>query len=122
MPTPSPTEPPAGPLRRLTQLRHGYAALPGARRELIILAAALVWGLVPMPLLIWLAGSRLLGPYVHGQNTHAGPSTLLADFFVGLAHGSAVFWSVALGPAVLLVLLQLLVRAVRASPSAREIR
>lgn len=122
MPTPPRTEPPDPPLERDTQLRDSYFAQPWARRELIILAAALLWGLIPMPLLIWVAGNRVLGPYTHGQNTHAGPFALLADFFVGLAHGSAVFWAVALGPAVLLVLLRLFLRYVRAGPSARAKR
>jgi hypothetical protein len=122
MATPPRTEQPDPPPERITQLRDSHVALPGARRELIILAAALLWGLVPMPLLIWVAGNRVLGPYTHGQNTHAGPFALLADFFVGLAHGSAVFWAVALGPAVLLVLLRLFLRAVRAVPSARARR
>jgi len=119
MPTPPRTEPTAPPLERLTQLRDSYEALSRARRELIILGAALLFGLVAMPLLIWVVGSHVLGPYTHGQNTHAGPSALLADFFVGLGHGSAVFWSVALGPVALVVLLRLFARAVRALPSAR---
>jgi hypothetical protein len=120
MATPPRTEQSEPPLERLTQLRDSYVALPRARRELLILAAALLWGLIVMPLLIWLAGSRVLGPYTHGQNTHAGPFSLLADFFVGLANGSAVFWVVALGPAVLLVLLRLFVKLVRAVPARRE--
>ena len=118
MPTPPPTEETAPTLERLMQLRDTYATLPRARRELLIFALALLWGLVPMPLLIWVAGNRLLGSYTHGQNPHAGPFALLADFFIGLFHGSAVFWAVALGPAVLLLLLRLFVSAVRALPSA----
>jgi hypothetical protein len=120
MPTPPRTEPTAPPLERLTQLRDSYEALSRTRRELIILGAALLFGLVAMPLLIWVVGSHVLGPYTHGQNAHAGPFALLGDFFVGLGHGSAVFWSVALGPAALVVLLRLFARAVRALPSARS--
>jgi hypothetical protein len=119
MSTPRPPARTEPPLERLMQLRDTYATLSRARRELIILALALLWGLVPMPLLIWVAGNRVLGPYTHGQNPHAGPFALLADFFVGLFHGSAVFWAVALGPAALLVLLRLFICAVRALPSAR---
>jgi hypothetical protein len=89
---------------------------PWLRRELIIYAVALVCGLVLMPLLIWFAGNHVLGPYTHDQNAHAGPLALLGDFCVGLLHGSAVFWAVALGPAVLLVLLRLFVRLLRALP------
>jgi hypothetical protein len=123
MPTPPPTratQPP--PLERLTQLRDDYVALPRARRELIIFGVALLGGLVPMPLLIWVAGNRVLGPYTHGQNPHGGPLALLADFFVGLFHGSAVFWAVALGPAVLLLLLRLFMALLRALPPGRGSR
>ena len=70
-----------------------------------------------MPLLIWVAGNRVLGPYTHGQDLHAGPFALLQDFFIGLAHGSAVFWAVALGPAVFVLLLRLCVRGLRARRS-----
>jgi hypothetical protein len=85
-------------------------------RELLLLAAALLCGLIIMPLLIWVAGNRVLGPYTHGQNLHAGPLALLGDFFVGLAHGSAIFWVVALGPLALLVLLRLFIRLLRVLP------
>jgi hypothetical protein len=93
---------------------------PRARRELIIYGAALAFGLIAMPLLIWIAGNRVLGPYTHGQSTHAGPLALVADFFVGLYHGSAVFWAVALGPAVLLLLLRLFIALVRSLSAVRE--
>jgi len=91
---------------------------PRLRRELILLATLLLFGLIGMPLLIWMAGNRWLGPYSHEQNLHAGPLALLQDYLLGLLHGSAVFWAVALGPAVLLLLLRLFVSAVRALPSA----
>ena len=68
-------------------------------------------GSLLMPILIWVAGNRVLGPYTHGQDLHAGPFALLQDFFIGLVHGSAVFWAVALGPAVFVLLLRLCVRA-----------
>ena len=86
------------------------------RRDLIVYGIALLCGLLLMPFLIWYAGNRVLGPYTHGQNPHAGPFALLQDYFAGLLHGSAVFWAVALGPALLLVLLRLIVWVVRAIP------
>src|SRR5439155_14996423 len=101
------------PLARLAHLRDTYGSLPRAQRELVIFGLALLWGLIVMPFLIWFAGSRVLGPYTHGQNAHAGPFALVADFFVGLAHGSAVFWPVPLLPAGLRLLLRLLVALVR---------
>jgi hypothetical protein len=111
-PSPSPATP-----ERLIRLRESYHALPPrVRRELIIYGVALVCGLVPMPFLIWFTGNRVLGPYGHGQNPHAGPLALFGDYYVGLFHGSAVFWAVALGPAVLLLLARLLVALVRALP------
>ena len=88
-----------------------------ARRELIIFGVACACGLLLMPFLIWLVGNRILGPYTHGQDLHAGPVKLLGDFFVGLAHGSGIFWSVALGPYVLLFFVRLLYALVR-SPAA----
>jgi hypothetical protein len=89
---------------------------PRVRRELIIYAVALLCGLLLMPLLIWVGGNRVLGPYTHGQNGHPGPLALLEDFFVGLLHGSSVFWAVALGPALLLVLVRLFIRLLRSLP------
>jgi len=86
------------------------------RRELIVYGIALLCGLLLMPFAIWYAGNRFLGPYTQGQNVHGGPFALLQDYFVGLLHGSAVFWAVALGPALLLMLLRLIVWVVRAIP------
>src|SRR2546429_595079 len=90
------------------------------RLGLRIFGLALLGGLIVMPFLIWFAGSRVLGPYTHGQNAHAGPFALLADFFLGLLHGSAVFWAVALGPAVLLLLIRLFVALVRVLPASGD--
>jgi hypothetical protein len=88
---------------------------PRLRRELILLGALLLFGLIGMPLLTWMAGNRWLGPYTHELNLHAGPLALLQDFLLGLVHGSAVFWVVALGPAALVLLVRLLVHLVRIS-------
>jgi len=82
--------------------------------------AALLLGLIGVPLLIWVGGNRVLGPYVHGQNLHAGPFALLQDFFLGLLHGSAVFWAVALGPAALLLLVRLFIALVRRVPAVGD--
>jgi hypothetical protein len=109
------TTPPAdSPAReRLTQRRDSYGTLPAVWRVLLLYGAALLFGVLIVPLLLWVAGNRILGPYTQGQNLHAGPMALLQDFLVGLGHGSAVFWGVALGPAVFLLLLRLLWRLVR---------
>jgi hypothetical protein len=116
MASPPPTDDPPEHAGFLERVR----ALSRTRRELILFGAALLFGLVLMPLLIWLVGNKVLGPYTHGPNLHAGPGALLEDFALGLVHGSAVFWGVALGPAVLILLLRLIVRGVRALPRARR--
>jgi hypothetical protein len=74
-------------------------------RELLILGIALACGLLAIPLLIWLVGNRILGPYIHTQDPTAGtgPMRLLADYFGGLAHGSIIFWCVAVGPYILVI-------------------
>src|SRR5260370_35604835 len=101
MSPPPPTEGTA-PLERLAHLRDAYGALPRAQRELVIFGLALLCGLIVMPFLIWYAGNRVLGPYLHGQNAHAAPFALVADFFLALVHGSAAFCAVERGPAGLL--------------------
>jgi len=120
MATTTPT-PPAAARTPAPAAAESYRALPPrVRRELIIYGVALLCGFVGIPLLVWFAGNRVLGPYTHGQNLHAGPLALLGDFLLGLVHGSAVFWVVALGPAVLVLLLRVMVRLIRAIPAGRD--
>jgi hypothetical protein len=115
MPTPPPT-PPAAAREPDAAEEKAPRYLPRAGREALLLGGALLFGLLLMPLLIWIVGDRVLGPYTHGQNLHAGAFALLQDFFVGLGHGSAVFWAVALGPLVVVLLLRLFVRLLRVLP------
>jgi hypothetical protein len=114
-----PTERP-GPLEQLRRVPGSFARLSRARRELIVLGAAFGFGLLVMPFLIWLAGNRALGPYTHGDNPHAGAWALFADYVVGLAHGSAVFWLVALGPLLLLLLIRGFLALLRVLPPPRR--
>lgn len=100
--------------------RLSFAALTRTQRELIVLGAALGVGLIVMPFLIWIAGNRVLGPYSHGDNPKAGPWALFADYVVGLAHGSAVFWVVALGPLALLLLVRGFLALLRRVPQLRR--
>jgi hypothetical protein len=87
------------------------------RRELILLAIALVAGFVLIPLAIWLVGNRILGPYTHGLDPSAGgPMRLLGDFYSGLTHGSVIFWCVALGPILLIGLFRLFWGVIRYTP------
>lgn len=69
-----------------------------------------------IPLLTWLVGSRVLGPYSRGTEVHNNAFALLSDFFAGLVHGYLVFWVVALGPAVLLILIRLFLALWRRPP------
>ena len=108
--------PPSTPERGL---RERARSLSRAQRELILFGAALIFGVLLMPLLIWVGGNRVLGPYTHGPDPHAGALALLGDFLIGLWHGSAVFWSVALGPAVFILLVRLFWRGLRALPRTR---
>jgi hypothetical protein len=90
------------------------------RRELLIFAIAVASGLLVLPILIWLVGNRILGPYTHTQDATAGtgPMRLLADYFTGLAHGSLIFWCVALGPYILITLARALWSLLRSTPAA----
>ena len=101
------TPPPQAPLsERLLRLRGSFARLSPAQREVLVLGGTFLFGLLVMPFIIWIAGNRVLGPYTHGDNLRAGPWALFSDYVVGLAHGSAVFWMVALGPTALLLLVR----------------
>lgn len=107
---------PPSPLRSRLSLR----ALSPWRRELIAVGVSLALGILVMPFLIWLGGNRVLGPYTHGDDPKGGPWGLFADYVVGLVHGSAVFWGVALGPLALLLLVQGFLTLLRTVPQLRR--
>ncbi|MGB8327956.1 MAG: hypothetical protein WCE48_10300 [Steroidobacteraceae bacterium] len=86
----------------IAKARDWYARLSRAGREFTLAGCSLVFGLLAVPMLIWVAGRIALGPYEHG-----GPFALLLDFLVGLGHGSPGFWIGALGPFLLLTLVRL---------------
>lgn len=74
------------------------------RRELALLGGALAFGVLVIPILIWLAGHATLGPYTHGDGGPGhGPLQLYGDYFSGLGHGWITYWIVAAGPLVLLI-------------------
>jgi hypothetical protein len=83
------------------------------RRELLWLLAGLLLGMA-MPALIWLAGTRVFGPYAGGEL-----GDLFSRFATGLRQGEPVFWLVALSPYGCLALLRALVHALR-RPVATE--
>jgi len=82
------------------------------RRELAVLAAALFAGVVVAPPLVWVAGSRALGPYAGG-----GIGAFLAAFYRGLASGAFGFWMVALGPYLLALVVRALAGIGRGAPA-----
>ncbi len=79
------------------------------RREGLWLLIALPGGVLLLPPLIWLVGSRVFGAY-EGGNTR----DLVDHFFRGLAQGQQAFWIVALGPYVAILTLRLTLAGVRA--------
>jgi hypothetical protein len=95
-PLPDPSERLGGPPRADLSAEN-----PRGRRELILLLILLACGLFLVPLLIWVVGNAVLGPYASG-----GAFALLADFFVGLRNGSVVHWAVVVGPYVFVLILR----------------
>ena len=93
---------PSGSPGHLAQT-HPFSLETRTRRNLALFGGAFALGVLIIPLLIWLVGHRVLGPYTHGEDPHGlGPFALYGDYFSGLAHGWLGYWAVALGPAVLL--------------------
>jgi len=88
-------------------------------RELIVFGTALLIGLIAIPLAIWVVGNRILGPYTHGTNPHAGPLALLGDFFVGLSRGWVSYWIVALGPAAIILFVRVAWALIKFNPRNR---
>jgi hypothetical protein len=71
-------------------------------REARLLAGSLIFSAVVLPLIVWLTGRALLGPYANG-----GMFAILGDFFALLQTGSIAAWVLLLGPYVLLGLLRI---------------
>jgi hypothetical protein len=86
-----------------------YRRLEGGQRELATFALTLAFSLFVLPLLIWFAGKYFLGDYVRtpGGSTSGGPFSLWVDFLGGLVSGSLGYWTVLLGPYVILLALRL---------------
>jgi hypothetical protein len=82
--------------------RDGYFALPRFQFEAITLGLAVLFGLLVMPALIYIAGSLSLRDYAHG-----GLFALYGDFFKGLFEPRPSFWMVVGGPFVFLTVARL---------------
>lgn len=115
-----PARMPSTPLEHLERVRQSIGRLTRTQRELIVIGLGLAVGLLVMPFIIWAGGNRVLGPYTHGDNPKAGPWALFADYVVGLAHGSAVFWVVALGPLAVFMLIRGFLALLRRVPHLRR--
>lgn len=74
------------------------------RRHLLWLAAALAFGALALPFLVYYTGSATLGPYAHG-----GPGTFMRDYFVDLTRMRGSAWALLLGPAALVLVWRILV-------------
>jgi hypothetical protein len=68
------------------------------RRELVLTVIALIVGFVLMPILIFFAGSALLGRY-----EGASVGRLFSSIYEGFRAGSPASWIVLLGPYALLL-------------------
>ncbi len=79
------------------------------RREALWVLIALLAGLLVLPPLIWLVGSRVFGPYAAG-----GTRDLVDHFYRSLGHGEQAVWLVALGPLLGLAILRLTLAGMRA--------
>ncbi|HEX7374933.1 MAG TPA: hypothetical protein VF277_08155 [Steroidobacteraceae bacterium] len=65
-------------------------------RDFKWLLAALLFGLLLLPLLVYFTGITVLGPYAHG-----GAAAFVADFAADLARLRWFSWSLVLGPLAL---------------------
>jgi len=87
--------------RRNSSLLRRLRLPAGPAGEGLLALLCLLGGALVIPCLIWIVGRIVLGPYAHG-----GVLALLGDFYAGLGRGSPPYWTVALGPYVLLQLLR----------------
>ena len=81
----------------------------GAARIVRWLVAALLFGALLLPFLVYYTGVLTLGPYAHG-----GPLGFYGDFLADLARLHLSAWSLLLGPATLVLAWRLAARYVRA--------
>ncbi len=79
------------------------------RREALWILIAVVAGLLLLPPLIFLLGSRVFGPYAAGSTRD-----LVDHFYQGLGHGEKAVWVVALGPLLVIITLRLTLAAIHA--------
>lgn len=78
---------------RFSQFFGRLTGLPGWSREILLTVLVLAAGLVLMPVLVFYAGSSLLGRYEGASLEH-----MFQSVYAGLQAGSVASWIVLLGP------------------------
>jgi len=73
-------------------------------RNLLWLAAALLFAAAVLPFLVYYTGTQTLGRYSNG-----GPLQFVGDFYASLAHLRGAAWTLLLGPAALVIFWRILV-------------
>jgi hypothetical protein len=77
-------------------------------REARLLLGSLIFGAVGLPLIVWVTGRALLGPYANG-----GMFAILGDFFTMLFSGSLAAWILLFAPWLMLSALRFTAWAIR---------
>ncbi len=75
------------------------------KRDLYWLVAALLFGVLALPFLVYYTGVATLGPYSNG-----GPFDFFWNFFADLARFRRAAWALALGPLVITLFWRILLR------------
>jgi hypothetical protein len=101
-------EGPADLFNWFVRARAWYLALPRFQFEAMTFGVAVLFGLLVMPALIYLAGLIALQAYANG-----GVLSLYYDWFAGLFGGHSSFWIVVAGPFVFLSLVRACRRVMR---------
>jgi hypothetical protein len=101
-------EGPADLFNWFVRARAWYLALPRFQFEAMTFGGAVLFGLLVMPVFIYLAGMIALQAYANG-----GVFSLYYDWFAGLFGGHSSFWIVVAGPFVFLTLVRLFRRVLR---------
>lgn len=87
-----------------------YSRHSGPGHEMATLALAAAFGLLVLPVGIWVGGHLVLGEYVRDASTGVtgGPLALWLDYLRALAAGSPGYWIACAGPYVIYLILRLL--------------
>jgi hypothetical protein len=92
-------------IARLRRTLQRFEAQPPLSRELLLLVATLLFALLILPPLIWIAGRLTLGDYLRDPSgaPTGGPLALMVDYVGGILTLSPGHWLVLLGPYALTV-------------------